>query len=616
MDVFVRRDPAEAGSELPTAGYPFEMATSAEAELLALLNEQEGGQSPRRYEAVVRLIAQLAGGHQSVGVARGPDVVVSREDRTPVSIEIKISHVGSLSKNTNNRVSDLLAAALEQNRAFRGAITQSALFLVVGQQGTPPEKFADSLASRLLRAPDGVGYDSVLVGWGGDELRWQFFAADQHRSSGPVIPMSTREAFRLVREQDAPSSVKPTPPSTRRLRILLVADEWRSGRGGISTVNRELASALAAAEVDAAVFVPRASEQDARSAAECGVALVTPALVPGLSEREAMLLKPIFSTRGWTPDVIIGHGRVLGPFAAAQQQQYFATARRVHFVHTDAEQLEAAKESSGGASHMLLADERRAVERSLASSADLVVGLGPLLTETIRDELLGTGTSTKVICLVPGLRDTFDLASTEAPVKNRILIVGRADDFISKGIDIAAETLLRVVDHWPHNRPHVPELVIRGVPEQFADEVKAKLDLLFDGRVSYVLRPYTDSEDDLLNDVAQARVLLMPSRHEGFGLAAYEAIAAGLPVRISAQSGLAQFLHEHHIDSSPTSIVTTRNIGSDLALDRWVEAVREVLEDPIGARLAAVELRASIADVVDWQSSARALLDEIRALGT
>jgi D-inositol-3-phosphate glycosyltransferase len=79
----------------------------------------------------------------------------------------------------------------------------------------------------------------------------------------------------------------------------------------------------------------------------------------------------------------VGHGRVLGRYAAAQQQQFFPKARRVHFVHTDAEQLEAAKEEPGGGSNMINADARRNLERDLARSADLVVGVGPLLTGTI-----------------------------------------------------------------------------------------------------------------------------------------------------------------------------------------------------------------------------------------
>lgn len=373
-------------------------------------------------------------------------------------------------------------------------------------------------------------------------------------------------------------------------------------------MNRELATALASRGVDAAVMVPQSSDEDVKAASEVNVAVVTPARVPGLTDRETLLLRPVFAEPDWEPDVIVGHGRLLGPYAAAQQQQFFPRARRVHFVHTAAEQLEAAKEELGGSSNMRSANERRSLERSLALSADLVVGVGPLLTETIRDELIGPNSESTVICLIPGLRTAFDVSRMSAPVKNHVLFVGRADDFTSKGIDIAAEALLKIVDRWPTSRPHPPVLVVRGVPDDAATAVKNQLDAIFDGRVQFHLRPYSDSEDEVMQDISQARMILMPSRHEGFGLAAYEAIACGVPVLISSESGLAQFLQESKIDTVPSSVVTTRNSSTSVPGELWADAVQQVLDNSDHARNQAIELRNAIRNVVTWDRSAAGLL--------
>ncbi|WFR67677.1 glycosyltransferase family 4 protein [Curtobacterium flaccumfaciens] len=384
---------------------------------------------------------------------------------------------------------------------------------------------------------------------------------------------------------------------------MLVADEWRSGRGGISTVNRELAIALAAAGVDSAVMVPQASPEDIKAASDVDVALVTPARVPGLTDRETLLLRPVFADQSWIPDVIIGHGRVLGPYAAAQQQQFFP--RRVACISytRTPNSLSRRRKKLGGGSRMSDSDARRRLEQQLAQSAHLVVGVGPLLAASIRDDLIGREPTTHVICLMPGLRETFDVSTALTPVRNHVLIVGRADDFHSKGIDIAAEAMLKVADAWPSNKSHRPVLIIRGVPDDAATEVKARLDRILEGRVNFHLRPFTDTEADVTQDLAQARVLLMPSRHEGFGLAAYEAIASGVPVIISAESGLAEFLRDSAIDTSPSSIASTSDSLTRLAVDVWADAIQGVLDAPDVARAQAIVLRDSVAGLVNWADS-------------
>lgn len=599
------------------------MSNPIELQLFSLLSQNpEGIPTNRFYQAAERLTAELLGAQPESREARdmGVDVVLTRAASSPLAIEVKVFS-GRFPSGYQNQASRLIAAAVQARRSFRDDVTLSAVLLVARTDTSPSggvsERSLRWLLQRILRAEDGNGYDSVLIGFADDTLKWLYVNATEHSDFAPgsLQPIDTREAVNaLLNQQTAPQRRRDREPRQQAQRYLLVADEWESGRGGISTVNRELAISLAAAGLDAAVLVPEVGENDSKSASQLGVKLVAPARIPGLSDRETLLLRPVFAEKDWEPDVIVGHGRLLGPYAFAQQQQFFPHARRVHFVHTDAEQLEAAKEELGGESRMVSADERRTLERDLARSADLVVGLGPLLAETIRDELIGPGPLSTVAELVPGLRKTFDVLQAQPPVKNRILIVGRADDFQSKGIDIAAEALLRIVDRWPDDRPHRPDLIVRGVPNGAADEVKAQLDAIFEGRVHYALRPYSSTEDEVVNDLAQARVLLLPSRHEGFGLAAYEAIASGVPVLVSSESGLAQFLRQSKLDTSPTSIVPTRDSATHLAIDRWADAIERVLDKPAAARIRAGELRDAIGAIIDWQKSSAALIREVNQL--
>lgn len=586
--------------------------------LLSAINRlSEPGSFGNKYLAVEQALADLVGGHlpeKSLRPARRrPDILISRPDSRPSVIELKVFGQTFFKSNLGNRTSDLLAAAVEMRRLFRGDVILSAVLILKKTPTTPRvhDKVWIKTAERLLRADDGVGYDSVLFGFADDKLSWLHFGSGQPMNSG-IRPLTTPEAMVALRHQTGLITQAPRHDNQDPRRFLLVADEWHSGRGGLSTINRNLARALARAGYDATVLVPKVTDADAVAASDANVAIVAPPRVPGLSERETLLLRPVFAERDWIPDVIVGHGRALGPYAAAQQLQYFPTARRVHFVHTDAESLEAAKEARGGASMMTNTEARRNLEIDLARSADLVAGVGPLLTESIRDDLLGPGPRAQVVNFMPGLQSSFDASSSRAPVKNRVLIVGRADDFLSKGIDLAAEALLKIVDQWPKHRSHAPVLIVRGVPDDAADEVKRRLDAIFDGRVGYHLRPYSESESVVTQDLAQAKVVIMPSRHEGFGLAAFEAIAAGVPVRISAESGLAQFLVESRLDTKPSSIVPTRNTAARLAVDQWADAIQAVLDDFLSARSEVVELRRAVDRLISWDASAMKLLSALR----
>ncbi len=591
------------------------MDHSAERQLAATLSH-ETKFGFRQYEAIERLVAELVGGQQQRqgGSAHRLDVIVPRPDDTPIAVEIKVFAAASANKNVRSSVAALRSAAVEARRSFRDDVVLSAIVLIAGEFRLRPspqfDELARHLSGQLLREGDDVGFDSILVGAAHDgRLQWVYFDAERFREFDRHSYQPTPAVLDLLHRQKSRRVTIPTTNrSNQRQRILLVADEWRSGHGGLSTVNRELAIALAATGIETAVLVPTATNGDVAAASDVNVALVAPPQIPGITGREQLLLRPVFSEKNWEPDVIIGHGRLFGPYAVAQQQ-FFPRARRVHFVHMDAEQLELAKESLGGPSNMMTADARRSLETELARSADLVVGIGPLLTETIRDDLIGPGRQPKVMCLMPGLRNDFDAASAQAPVKNRVLFVGRADDFRSKGIDIAAEAILKIVDNWPASRPHPPALVIRGVPETAETTVKARLDEIFEGSVKYYLRPFSDSQIGVTQDIAQARVVVMPSRHEGFGLAAYEAIACGVPVLIGSESGLAQYLQELPLDTSPSSIVTTRQSGVSLPADHWADAIRRVLDEPELARLQAHELRRSLANHVSWPKAVAALLE-------
>ena len=155
--------------------------------------------------------------------------------------------------------------------------------------------------------------------------------------------------------------------------ILLVATEWSSQQGGVSTVNRELAIALAGEGHPVFCLVPSTNEREKREAEKAGVTLLE---VPNLYSRPNLPPEKV--------GLIIGHDRFTGNEAADQRQRNFPGAMLLQILHTRSEDLEWFKDDRPGRNSAKEAEERRALQAKLAENADLVAGVGPVLTLTAK----------------------------------------------------------------------------------------------------------------------------------------------------------------------------------------------------------------------------------------
>ena len=385
-------------------------------------------------------------------------------------------------------------------------------------------------------------------------------------------------------------------------RYLLIADELLPSKGGISSLNLELAKALRNYDREVCVALPHIpTDPEQQLANNLGIKLALPATqIPGVQGPPAFLSGIRYlEEQDFRPTVIVGHGRILGPYAYAIQHKYPSSAR-VHLVHMHAEELERAKELDGGEPRTRTAMERSALEVELAMSANVVAGVGPKLTAWITDQVVNeplfAERGSQIISLVPGLRD-WPQYQKHIPSEKRFLITARAEDFESKGI----ATAIRAVGQARLKRPNYPDtisLIIRGVP---ADHIRLK-DLIDSTAASYgyqpILRPYTTNSNEIATDLRTSITVLMPSKTEGFGLSAYEAMAAGVPTLISRDSGLARLIRdvEGTVDWPDEALPPDDE-------DSWVDAILKVLDDPESSFRRAGALRDSIRQKDFWNSS-------------
>ncbi|MBV2150431.1 glycosyltransferase family 4 protein [Sphingobium sp. AS12] len=393
----------------------------------------------------------------------------------------------------------------------------------------------------------------------------------------------------------------------RNVSVLAVASEWSSGRGGLSTFNRQLCVALSQAGAQVACVVLEATAEEIAAAEEVGVTLVEAPRGTGLSDEQRLISKPR-GLKGSGPDLLIGHGRITGSAAASLQANHYQSARRVHFVHMAPDEIEPYKigrEDQAG----MRAQDRTEIEEELGRTATCVVAVGPRLHGRFATYLAGYDHIRPPLRFDPG----FDVAKPQErkPPEGdpwQVLLLGRAEDVYLKGLDTAASAVAKAARERPAGLPRL-ELVIRGAKPDEMDQLRSKLDKESGGgHLNIVVRSFTVSDEKLGADLRRASLVLMPSRAEGFGLVGVEAIVAGTPVLVSSESGLGQLLREQ-LPAEQASRLVVGMDGDDHQLrDRWAGAIDRMLSDREASFLRATEIREFMAAKKTWRKEAEKLL--------
>jgi len=383
------------------------------------------------------------------------------------------------------------------------------------------------------------------------------------------------------------------------LSVLLISDEWSPTRGGISQFNRRLAIAFAAAGHRTACLVSAAAPIEFEDARKHGVTLHTAVMTPSGPN----LSVPVPEVVAWQPDVIIGHDIVSGAVAWTYAERYVPTARFAYVLHTAPSQNEPYKR--GGEAARRTAERENEIRRT-AIDADIVAAVGPLLArraEAVVDDGFG---GVRVLPLDPGLDLPADhTGHPRRPPSNPIvLMVCRTTHAEPKGLDIAANALVGV--RVPYGKPK-PELRIRGASGTQCDSLRTELlkqSSLARDRID--VRAYSANPADITHDMRQAALVVMPSRAEGFGLAALEAIGMGTPVLVSDRSGLAETLR-HHLgrNAEPMIVPVEDDIAKDVHV--WSEAIQRVLDDLPTTFKYAHQVREELATKLCWSAT----VDEI-----
>ena len=401
------------------------------------------------------------------------------------------------------------------------------------------------------------------------------------------------------------------------LRIALVclhtspgAEPGSGDAGGMNVVVRHQAEALASAGHHVEILTRRSSPGSETAQLSPGVTLrfldAGPARPVPKGDHEGFI------------DAFRVQMDALGPYDVIHSHHWFSgmaalpLARRRGTPHVQSFHSTAADASTPlSAGERPASPGRMAGEAWLAHESDALVAISEAEADTIVQRL--GGAPERISIVLPGVDGILfrptdirnvgaagaGAAELSGPIDIRgyAVVAGRLQPL--KGLDLAIEAIAAVPE------PIRPELVIAGDAsadyDGYIDELRSLAARHGIERNVRFVGP--QSRVDLALLLSGARVVLVPSHSETYGLVALEAAASGVPVVAAAAGGL----REAVLDGDTGVVLASRDPKV------WAGALTQILSNPAFARRLSLAARER-AEHLDWPRSAEGLVTVYRAL--
>ena len=384
--------------------------------------------------------------------------------------------------------------------------------------------------------------------------------------------------------------------SATALKVTLLGSEWNSSMGGLSTINRQLAIHLAKhSEVDVTLLVPQSacSEDERRMASSHDISIQEAEELVGYTDCLEWLISP---PGDLVIDFVLGHGAKLGKQAQVIRKSH--SCKWIQVVHTAPEELAMHKNYSKAISK---GEEKNLTEVELCKLADAVLAVGPKLRDAFSSRLRSCKSQEDILQLTPGtFREFYDVEQEKKESnKFKVLTFGRGDqeDFILKGYDISARAIVELKDKSYR-------LIFAGAPEGKQDEVAANLLKSGIDKSQLTVRKFVKSKKRLKELFCEVDLCIMPSRTEGFGLTALEALSAGLPILVSGNSGFGEALCT--VPSGKSFVVDSEDP------EEWAKAIAGIRQKERSDRLQDVQqLKISYEEKFSWEKQCDILVEKM-----
>ena len=388
--------------------------------------------------------------------------------------------------------------------------------------------------------------------------------------------------------------------------FVFISDGWGAVSGGINCFNYELATACAhvkknGKDLEICCVVPNLGEEDQGKMQEEGIIPVTLSKEAYDSPEAAQLIYGKIQNKlnRSYPDrcntFCIGHDIYSGSLSKRLADE--CRGWNIVFHHMDYESYYSLVKAD-----VKKYNEKIDLQKAVLCDADLICAVGPMLLQSAKD-IARQGEGGGVIEVFPGLAEFQPLK--DYPNRFQPIVFGRVeeDNQLIKQTPLAIDAFARAIalDEDTPIIKNNPTLYVVGYDIDDPDALKTEVRRLqketakIAGCVCNVVpHPYTTDRAELGRRLCAASAAMMLSLHEGFGMVGYEAIAAGIPLILSKNTGLYLFLKneglEHYI--YPVEIKGSMEAGkySEEDLNVVARALRDIRQNESEYKKKAVKL--------------------------
>ncbi len=325
--------------------------------------------------------------------------------------------------------------------------------------------------------------------------------------------------------------------------IVFIVDSWGTKFGGVNAFNYDMCIALSEylGNLHKVIcIVPQASADEMNEAGRYDIDLL---VVPESDPYDSVK----FIKNKYNKDISwwIGHDSITGAKALKCTKicnDLYNTSKNAVVHHMSYLSYYNYKALDG-----IKTDQKYKEQVNILSQTDLIFAIGPKLAKSARDILKSSDKNTTVIEIIPGLAK---IQPVELPEQFSAITFGRMDDkndIIKQG-KLAVAAFGKAIGRFPDMFDRDPILRVFGISDE---DIKKDQSSIFDIAQSYgkrlinvIATPYQENRENLFNVLRMQSGCMMLSLHDGFGLSGFEAISAEVPLIVSKNCGLYEFIEE------------------------------------------------------------------------
>ena len=376
--------------------------------------------------------------------------------------------------------------------------------------------------------------------------------------------------------------------------MMFICDEWKSTNGGLSTFNKYFAVNMAkyCRHISVFCYVSQADEEDIEDAKRNGVTLLKAENLPDNPNPFECLKIPPKDLQN--PDVVVAHGRKFGEIAyVIVPEGSCCWVQILHVFYPDLAKYKPGSSKPNGIVDLIEDyQNKHKAEIELCKNADAVLTVGRSLRRKYKKFL-----PERVLrAITPGILEDWPLyvpsqehfSHVSQGEVFHVLMFGRAEpnDRKLKGYDIAAKAVVSLGERFHLTFVGSKQNKQKSLENWF--EINAGIQ-----KEQLTVCEYTD-RDNLRNMLQKTDLFVLPSREDGFGMAALEALSTGTPMLVSINSGIAHALRT--VKNGEHCIVSKSESGE------WARCIREVSnQQPAERYNNARRLRQEYGETYSWE---------------